>query len=112
MIPGGKLPDNIKVLFNNTGKEMPETLDFVRDISTNWGVRVDWTERWVSIDESERKNKYKYDLEVVNYETASRKGEPFKRMIEVYKALPNPVNRYCSAQLKQKAVRHLGRQRF
>ena len=28
---GGTLPDHIKVVFANTGKEMPETLDFVRD---------------------------------------------------------------------------------
>ena len=30
-----KLPDYIKVIFANTGKEMPQTLDFVRDVALN-----------------------------------------------------------------------------
>ena len=29
---GGELPDDIKVCFANTGKEMPETLDFVHEV--------------------------------------------------------------------------------
>ena len=36
------LPDNVKVLFANTGREMPETLDFVRDCQEKWGVDVVW----------------------------------------------------------------------
>ena len=101
---GGVLPDHIKVMFSNTGKEMPETLDFVRDIENFWNVEVAWVERFVSLDLSENKNKYKYEIRVVDHLTASRNGEPLEKMIEVYGALPNPVNRYCSAQLKTKAV--------
>jgi len=33
---GGTLPDDIIVSFQNTGKEMPETLDFVRDCGERW----------------------------------------------------------------------------
>lgn len=38
------LPSNIEVVFANTGKEMPQTLDFIRDVSINWGVCITWLE--------------------------------------------------------------------
>jgi 3'-phosphoadenosine 5'-phosphosulfate sulfotransferase (PAPS reductase)/FAD synthetase len=37
---------------------------------------------------------------VVNFETASRKGEPFKALINKYKGLPNIRNRSCTGKLK------------
>ena len=60
---GGTLPDDIKVVFANTGLEHPATLEFIRDVSQNWGVKVHWLEyrpkkSWVE----------------VTYETASRNG--------------------------------------
>jgi len=41
---GGTLPDNYIVVFQNTGMERPETLDFVRDVGNNWGVDIVWLE--------------------------------------------------------------------
>lgn len=41
---GGVLPEDVHVLFANTGKERPETLDFVHEIETRWNVRVRWLE--------------------------------------------------------------------
>ena len=38
------LPDRVKVLFANTGREMPGTLDFVHNIEKNWGVDITWLE--------------------------------------------------------------------
>ena len=40
----GKLPDHFQVCFSNTGKEMPETLDFVRDCQERWDVPITWLE--------------------------------------------------------------------
>ena len=40
----GKLPEYVKVCFANTGKEMPQTLDFVNNCSINWGVKIHWLE--------------------------------------------------------------------
>ena len=40
---GGLLPDQ-RVIFANTGKEMPETLDFVHQCSQEWGVDITWIE--------------------------------------------------------------------
>ena len=40
----------------------------------------------------------------MNFETASRKGEPFDMLIDSRGFLPNPVSRYCSPQLKYRRV--------
>ena len=40
----GKLPDDIHVVFANTGKECNETLDFVRDCEEKWSVPIIWLE--------------------------------------------------------------------
>lgn len=89
------LPDDAIVCFANTGKEMLETLDFVKECSYRWNVPIVWLE-------------YKYDedshkrFKVVTYETASREGEPFAEMISQNGKpyLPNPVKRICTVRLK------------
>ena len=45
---GGVLPDHVVVTFANTGKELPETLDFVHACSVNWGVPIVWLERYAT----------------------------------------------------------------
>lgn len=41
---GGKLPEDVRVVFCNTGKERPETLDFVERCGQRWGVPIVWLE--------------------------------------------------------------------
>lgn len=41
---GGALPADVHVCFANTGKEREETLRFVHDCETHWGVRIHWLE--------------------------------------------------------------------
>ena len=36
----GGLPDRANVVFANTGREMPETLDFVQECSDRWSVPI------------------------------------------------------------------------
>lgn len=88
------LPDNAKVIFANTGKEEEATLKFVNDCSVNWNVPITWLEY---LPEPPR---YKE----VNYETASRNGEPFAALIEKKQYLPNPVTRFCTVELKIRAI--------
>ena len=38
----GDLPDRVVVTFQNTGREMPETLDFVAEVGRRWSVNVVW----------------------------------------------------------------------
>jgi 3'-phosphoadenosine 5'-phosphosulfate sulfotransferase (PAPS reductase)/FAD synthetase len=98
---GGQLPNQAKVIFCNTGKEEEATLQFVNDCSKNWNVEITWLEFAVENDEKLSK--------VVNYETASRNGEPFEAVINWFQpALPNGRARYCSSQMKTRTMhRHL-----
>lgn len=40
----GKLPNSAVVCFANTGKERPETLDFVKECGERWNVPITWLE--------------------------------------------------------------------
>ena len=93
---GGKLPDDVKVIFCNTGKERPETLDFVERCSQEWGVDVTWLEYRYEAGEP----KGRHTFAVVNYATASRNGEPFEQVIRARKMLPNVMARFCTVELK------------
>jgi 3'-phosphoadenosine 5'-phosphosulfate sulfotransferase (PAPS reductase)/FAD synthetase len=105
---GGTLPDDVKVMFQNTGKERPETLDFVERCSQRWGVPVIWTEY-------RHRGGGKHGWRVVDYSTASRGGEPFAAILEHHReyraakglppVLPNPVQRFCTSELKMRTMR-------
>jgi 3'-phosphoadenosine 5'-phosphosulfate sulfotransferase (PAPS reductase)/FAD synthetase len=92
------LPDDAVVCFANTGKECEETLEFVRDCSVNWGVPITWLE-------------YRNDetgFAVVDFQTASRSGEPFEALIRKRGYLPNVAARFCSIDLKIRVIhKHL-----
>lgn len=94
----GGLPENVIVMFANTGKEAEETLRFVRDIGEHWQVPITWIE-------------YRADAPgyaVVDFDTASRKGEPFEAVIRKRQYLPNPVTRFCTVELKIRSMhKHL-----
>ena len=89
----GVLPEDAIVCFSNTGKEEEATLKFVNDCSVNWNVKIHWIEYQDHEDPAQR---YKE----VNYETASRNGEPFEAIIRKRQYLPNPVTRFCTSELK------------
>ena len=90
MEANGGLPDRCVVSFQNTGREMPQTLDFVAEVGQRWGVMVTWLEYRAA----------KPLFEVVGYQGASRNGEPFDALIGKKKALPNQHKKWCSAELK------------
>lgn len=99
----GKLPDDIHVVFANTGKEAEETLDFVNEISEKWDIHIHWLEHYYGDERPIHRTKE------VTYETASRNGEPFERLINQRKILPNPVNRFCTSELKIKVMQRFMR---
>jgi 3'-phosphoadenosine 5'-phosphosulfate sulfotransferase (PAPS reductase)/FAD synthetase len=87
------LPSDAIVCFANTGKEEEATLEFVNECSMRWNVPISWLE-YVEVDDE-------HSFKVVNYQTASRGGEPFEQIIKHFNnALPNGRARYCSANLK------------
>jgi hypothetical protein len=87
---GGKLPDDVIVTFANTGKEREETLRFVHECGSRWGVDIVWLE-WRDNAEG---------FEIVGYNSASREGEPFEALIRKKKRLPNWQERWCTGFLK------------
>jgi 3'-phosphoadenosine 5'-phosphosulfate sulfotransferase (PAPS reductase)/FAD synthetase len=95
---GGTLPADVRVTFANTGKETPQTLDFVRDCGDRWGVDIVWLQ-YKEADETKDR------WEIVTHETAARKGEPFKALIDRKGYLPNPVTRFCTSELKIRVMR-------
>lgn len=88
------LPATAMVCFANTGREDEATLRFVRDCSERWDVQITWVEY--------RNDEKGYAL--VDYETASRNGEPFESIIRKRNYLPNPVTRFCTVELKIRAM--------
>jgi 3'-phosphoadenosine 5'-phosphosulfate sulfotransferase (PAPS reductase)/FAD synthetase len=109
---GGKLPDNVHVCFANTGKEREETLRFVHDCETNWGVRVHWLE-WLPPPPRRKKGDAKLEpaadaarrFEEVGYNSANRDGAKFANLIRRKQYLPNPIMRYCTIELKIRVMR-------
>lgn len=93
---GGTLPDDVHVCFANTGKEREETLRFVHECGTRWGVRVRWLE-WRS---RLKRTPVGERFEEVGFNSAARNGEPFAALIASKNALPNQEHRWCSAHLK------------
>ena len=89
------LPDESMVVFCNTGKEAEETLKFVHDCETHWNVKIHWAEY--------RSDAPGYAL--VDFESASRNGEPFEQLIIKKKYLPNPVTRFCTQDLKVNVIK-------
>lgn len=98
---GGTLPDDVHVTFANTGKEREETLRFVHECATRWGVRVRWLEwrsRKTTLPIEER-------FEEVGFNSASRFGEPFEGLIRCKGYTPNAVTRFCTSELKVRVMK-------
>jgi len=90
----GGLPETARVCFENTGREMPETLDFIHECESRWNVDIIWLE--YALDNN------KPYASVINYQTAAQNGEPFDALITKYNALPNVAQRFCTGELKAK----------
>lgn len=89
----GKLPDDVVVAFANTGKEREETLRFVHECGSRWGVKIHWLEYTTTgyVD--------------VGFNSASRAGEPFTALIDKKGYLPNAVTRFCTSELKVRVMK-------
>jgi 3'-phosphoadenosine 5'-phosphosulfate sulfotransferase (PAPS reductase)/FAD synthetase len=118
--------DDYVTIFCNTGKEMPETLDFVNEVQTRWEVPIVWVEytrklasdipdgifptarRNANLAKAAAIGETVHWYKIVTYETASRRGEPFDELLNWMTVLPNVVSRGCSIQLKiRTAMRYL-----
>lgn len=93
----------IIVVFANTGKEKPQTLDFVEKCDKYFGLNVVWIEAVTN-----PKNRFGVLAKIVSFETADRTGKPFEDVIAKH-GIPNQASPHCSRQLKQEAIRAYAR---
>lgn len=89
----GGQPEGLKICFQNTGLEHEATLLFVKECGERWDIKINWLEYYMNEDGD-------HDWKEVDFETASRNGEPFTDIINKYQKLPNPIARFCTGQLK------------
>ncbi len=82
-------------VFANTGKEREETLIFVDKCDKEFDLNLVWLEADVNEEKGKGTN-YK----IVDFETASRNGEPFESVIKKY-GLPSKLYRHCTRELKE-----------
>ena len=105
---GGELPPRCEAVFANTGRERPETLDFVEALTEQWGVPVTWLEFAYDPDRQPGAGVTKYRARVVTRETAALDGEPFDALLDAGAWLPSMTARICTAELKVGTIdRHL-----
>ena len=87
--------ENARVVFCNTGREMPQTLDFVRNVGSHFNIPIDWVEYTPE----------KPWFKIVTHQSAARHGEPFEALIKKRKYLPNQQARFCTSELKIKPAK-------
>lgn len=95
LVANGGIPERAQVTFQNTGREMDETLDFVAEVGRRWNVNITWLEYRAQ----------KPFFEVVNHNSASRDGAPFEALIRKRKYLPNQQTRFCTIELKVRTAK-------
>jgi len=93
----------IVVCFANTGREEEETLEFVRDCDLYLGFNTVWVE--AVTHHGKRKGS---THRIVNFETASRNGEPFEEVIKKH-GIPNVAFLHCTRELKRNTIHHFGK---
>ena len=89
----GDLPERVKVMFLNTGRELPETIEFIADCRDKWGVEITFLEYDVTPD---NKSLFK----VVSIDSLDMNGLPFDKLIDRSKSIPRAGLRFCTGQLK------------
>lgn len=82
------------VLFANTGREHPRTLDFVKACDDALGFNTVWLEAVVHPEDGKGTTH-----RVVTYETADRVGGPYEEMLKKY-GIPNVSFPHCTRELK------------
>ena len=89
---------NKVVVFANTGKEDEETLKFINKCDKEWNLGVVWIEGIATV--GKRKGT---TVKVVDFESASREGEPFELVVEKY-GIPSKMYRSCTRELKERPM--------
>jgi hypothetical protein len=94
-------PDEYDMIFvmANTGEENEESLVFADRCDRHFGLGLIWVE--ADVNYGVRKSS---SARVVNFETASRNGEPFEAIIQKY-GIPNQMFPHCTRELKTSVIK-------
>lgn len=98
--------DNLLFVFANTGKERPETLEFVHQCDQHFNLNIVWVEADIAQEKGIGTN-YK----IVDYHSASRNGQPFEDLIKKY-GLPSKLYRHCTRELKEVPIHKFAKEYF
>lgn len=108
---------NMRFVFANTGQENEETLLFVQKCSEYFNIPIVWVEAVPRVKLSGkiiemcsevfglkwRGARIGTTYKKVTFETASRNGEPFERVIQKY-GIPNMATPHCTRELKEHPI--------
>lgn len=81
-------------VFENTGQEREDTLEFVQEVDQYFDLGVVWIEAIV-----DSRHGVGVDFKIVDFHSASRDGEPFEAVIRKY-GIPNVGQMHCTSNLK------------
>lgn len=98
LLENKKYEYNMVCVFANTGEETEETLDFVNKCDKEFGMNLVWVEAVVH-EEMGVGTTHK----IVNFKTASRKGEPFYSVVSKF-GIPNQSFPHCTRELKLRPI--------
>lgn len=90
---------DMEVVFANTGEEREETLEFVRKCDEILDFNTTWVECVVHMNE-----RRSCTHRVVDFESASRNGQPFEEMMKKY-GIPNMAYPHCTRELKTNPIK-------
>ncbi len=89
---------SIKYVFANTGQEHEKTLEFVNICDIEMNLDLTWIETKI------RNKGEGSSFSVVDFESASRDGQPFENMVKKY-GLPNRDFPHCTRELKIEPIK-------
>lgn len=95
--------DRVEYVFANTGLEHEKTLEFVQKVADYHQINVHWIEAVINPGRKSASHR------IVDFESASRKGEPFELAIQKY-GIPNRDFPHCTRVLKGDAMRSFVRE--
>ena len=85
-------------VFANTGKEKEQTLLFLKRLDEHFNIGITWVEAVINPIKGKGTG-----YRIVNFENASRNGQPFEAAIRKY-GLPSKLFRHCTRELKETPI--------
>ena len=102
-MPMAGASQDVVACFANTGKEMPQTLDFVRDCGERWNVPIVWLE-YAPAGEKQRK------FRVVDHATRQPERRAVRSAARASgSTCPTRSRRFCTTMLKIRVMRDYAR---